>query len=140
MTDYANDDVYEGEFSTDAKHGHGKLHICKSGDTYEGQWKLGVRHGHGKFNWKDGDWIEGTWANGDKDGEITYHRADGSVESLMFRGGVEQPRLHTLADKAMNCISGGRSNKAVESNKQSGFSKQRSTDMSTLLFSPVIDQ
>jgi hypothetical protein len=54
------DDVYEGEWKDDTRHGWGKSTYA-NGDIYEGEWKNNKRHGHGEYTRLNGSVYEGGW-------------------------------------------------------------------------------
>ena len=47
---YADGDIYIGEFQKGKSHGYGKLEIGE--DLYEGEFKNDNYHGHGKYIYK----------------------------------------------------------------------------------------
>ncbi len=61
---HANGDVYDGEWQSDKRHGHG-MYTYKSGSVYVGQWKDGVEHGEGSVKYKrGGEVVKGVWVEG----------------------------------------------------------------------------
>ena len=69
---------YEGEFSSEKRHGFGKYY-WNSGSRYEGIWEDDVRKGHGEFFWTDGSRYEGNWENDQMNGYGVYYASNGSV-------------------------------------------------------------
>ena len=59
---YSNNDVYEGEWKDDQKHGDGSFKSETEEWEYVGKWENNLRHGKGKFtNLKTKEWYEGEW-------------------------------------------------------------------------------
>ena len=59
---FANKDVYEGEFARDDLHGKGTYRY-DNGDIFEGIFKGGKREGAGQFTGTDGRLQIGQWVN-----------------------------------------------------------------------------
>jgi hypothetical protein len=57
---YANGDIYEGMFRSDAKHGKGLMKF-NNNQLFEGEFKEGKIDGNGKMNFANGDVYEGTY-------------------------------------------------------------------------------
>ncbi|KAG2392479.1 hypothetical protein C9374_012731 [Naegleria lovaniensis] len=104
---YSADEKYEGNFTHNKRHGYGVMHY-KSGNYYEGEWKENKRCGYGVMHWTtdpleiyEGEWLndlpqgngkhtylqasgkkcnyyEGTFIEGKREGQGTFHYADGS--------------------------------------------------------------
>lgn len=91
-----NQELYEGDFSRNYRHGFGVLafripgtkvyslayrgtwrngwpegnglRIYKDGSYYLGEWKYGKRHGHGQMWYSNKSWYHGEWVNDSKQG------------------------------------------------------------------------
>lgn len=55
-------DIYEGEWTNDRKHGKGTYKFG-NGDVYTGDWNSDKMHGKGKFVTNDGKVCEGEFKN-----------------------------------------------------------------------------
>jgi len=66
--EYANGDVYEGEWRKCRRDGRGKM-MFNNGDVYEGDWKEDVREGHGRLIYKNGDFYDGEFKNNEREGK-----------------------------------------------------------------------
>jgi hypothetical protein len=69
--EYANGDIYEGDFKDNKKDGKGTFTFA-NGRKYEGHWKNDERHGKAKYTCKDGDYGKGEWVDGKPEGEHIY--------------------------------------------------------------------
>ena len=61
-------------------HGHGKAEYA-NGDVYEGEWKAGKKHGEGTLTYADGAVYAGSFIDGQRHGRGTY-AADGKLEGM----------------------------------------------------------
>ncbi|KAF0978406.1 hypothetical protein FDP41_002226 [Naegleria fowleri] len=107
---YSADEKYEGNFTNNKRDGYGVMHY-KSGNYYEGQWQENKRSGYGVMHWTtdpleiyEGEWLndlphgngkhtylqasgkkcnyyEGSFVEGKREGQGTFHYADGSSYS-----------------------------------------------------------
>ena len=72
--EYANGDVYEGEWRADRREGTGTCK-CASGEVYAGAWKADKRDGKGMASYSTGDTYEGEWRFGKREGHGHAHYA-----------------------------------------------------------------
>lgn len=79
------DEVYEGEFQNDARHGTGKW-VSSSGWTYTGQYAFGYRDGRGVEVFQDGSRYEGEYKRGDRSGQGKFTEANGAVREGEWQG------------------------------------------------------
>jgi hypothetical protein len=66
---FANGDLYKGEWHMQQFSGQGRFEYGKDGECYIGEFKRGKRHGRGRFTLADGDAFDCTWLNGKESGE-----------------------------------------------------------------------
>ena len=52
--EYANGDIYWGQYKDNLKEGYGTFHWKSDGSKFTGQWKNGHRNGYGIDRWPDG--------------------------------------------------------------------------------------
>ncbi|MDR2778075.1 MAG: hypothetical protein LBB13_01025 [Rickettsiales bacterium] len=88
--EFANGDIYEGEFNDDGKReGIGKC-FYSDGDVYEGEWLNDRKDGKGKQIYANGDIYEGEWENDDMCGKGRYMWVDGEIYEGFWRDGVRE--------------------------------------------------
>jgi hypothetical protein len=97
--EYANGDVYDGQWKGNLRHGNGKITFLNkstyegtwskdqitgkgiytyfNGDIYEGALDKGVRTGFGKMTFQNGDVYEGSWKKNRREGEGKLHYKNG---------------------------------------------------------------
>ena len=84
---YANGDMYIGDWDRGQRHGVG---ICTyaNGDVYEGEWFCDKRHGFGVFDYAGGDHFEGNWVDDCKEGQGVhfYYHKDKKVHTKRYDG------------------------------------------------------
>lgn len=74
-----NKNVYTGEKNEKGeKHGTGKMEYA-NGDVYDGQWKGNLRHGNGKITFLNKSRYEGTWSKDQITGKGIYTYFNGDV-------------------------------------------------------------
>ncbi len=98
--EYANGDVYEGQWKNNLRNGKGKITFVNkstydgtwskdqitgkgvytyfNGDVYEGTFDKGVRTGFGKMTYGNGDVYEGHWKKNRREGEGKLHYKNGN--------------------------------------------------------------
>ena len=76
--EYANGDIYMGEWESDQRHGKGKFFSVETNTTYEGMWLNGYKHGNGILYMPLSSTIEGTWRLGAIDGPVVFKFGEGS--------------------------------------------------------------
>lgn len=91
---YSNNDVYEGEFVDNLKHGVGTLRYYNTGDRYEGEFERDFLHGYGVYIWAtvvdeennviSGRRYEGYWKEGKMHGQGIYKLGNGDVYTGSF--------------------------------------------------------
>lgn len=95
VCNYANGDVYDGQWQNGEKHGRGMLRLA-NGDIYEGGWRYGKMHGRGKMargtndipyagNWKEGSVLHGNFDDGRPAGYVQIHRGSSVSHRFAFR-------------------------------------------------------
>jgi len=88
---YGADGWYEGEFLHGMRHGKGK-HEFRD-EVYDGEWKWDQRHGWGSLRNPDGTVIEGYWQQGKPDGFASVIDQKGTV---VYEGEFKGGRRHGL--------------------------------------------
>ncbi len=83
---YANGDVYEGEFYDDKREGFG-IYKWKTGEKYLGESIADVFTGFGRMEYSDGTIYVGQFKDGDFDGEGEKTYADGTKKTGIFGKG-----------------------------------------------------
>ena len=86
--DYANGDLYSGEWKSNKQHGFG-VYTWAIGDVYVGGWENDKRHGVGTYTYKNpkGDEYSGQWYEDSKHGVGTYKWANGDEYTGEWRDG-----------------------------------------------------
>lgn len=83
---YDDGSTYEGEWSQDARNGHGVLTLS-NGNVYEGDWVDDLLQGHAQVEYifdSAQDWVlsfEGEFTANEPNGEGTYHSVVGGVQT-----------------------------------------------------------
>ncbi|MDC0457432.1 hypothetical protein OAM56_05875, partial [Alphaproteobacteria bacterium] len=78
---YTSDNVYEGFFKNNKRHGQGTFYFNKGkwkGDKYIGQWKDHKYYGEGTYYWNNGRKYVGQWKNDNKHGQGTLSWPNGN--------------------------------------------------------------
>ena len=78
---YTSDNVYEGFFKKNKRHGQGTYYFNKGkwkGDKYIGQWKDNKYYGEGTYYWNNGRKYVGQWKNDKKHGQGTLSWPNGN--------------------------------------------------------------
>nr|POF07887.1 phosphatidylinositol 4-phosphate 5-kinase 1 [Quercus suber] len=89
-----NGDLYNGTYSGNVPHGHGK-YLWSNGCMYEGEWKKGKASGKGKLSWPSGATYEGDFKSGKMDGFGTFIGIDGHT----YKGSWVADRKHGYGEK-----------------------------------------
>ncbi|XP_030938570.1 phosphatidylinositol 4-phosphate 5-kinase 2-like [Quercus lobata] len=89
-----NGDLYNGTYSGNVPHGHGK-YLWSNGCMYEGEWKKGKASGKGKLSWPSGATYEGDFKSGKMDGFGTFIGIDGHT----YKGSWIADRKHGYGEK-----------------------------------------
>jgi hypothetical protein len=83
---YKNGNRYEGEWSTNQRHGWGRMEyftrtsvLDSRVETYVGDWVRGVKTGKGCYVWSNGDRYEGEFNEGVREGRGTLFAATGDI-------------------------------------------------------------
>ena len=91
---FANGDVYEGEYVRGRKEGRGTYKSIV-GAVYKGEYKAGAKDGYGVFVYRDETRYEGTFANNVKEGQ-------GIMSSPFF----PRPQIPTARAERRKAIAG----------------------------------
>ncbi|CAF1169266.1 unnamed protein product [Didymodactylos carnosus] len=118
--EYANGDVYEGNFDNGEHHGYG-VHLRKDGTRYEGQWKDGQREGTGTLIWGSGtkwpgDKYVSSFANGEMHGQGRHEYANGDVYEGNYVEGersVTQVAKYTFPGIGLDADSNGENHRSL---------------------------
>jgi len=78
--------VYEGDFSSDKRHGKGTF-LFQNGSMYRGDFAYGNFDGYGWYQFDEG-YYEGSWVEGNYEGIGTLTYNDGSHYTGRFTGGL----------------------------------------------------
>ncbi len=62
--EYANGDVYQGQWVKNERSGFGKLTFKRGGEYFNGEWLEDKMHGKGTFTHSNGVKQDGIWENG----------------------------------------------------------------------------
>lgn len=84
--EYANGDVYEGQFQDGTRHGQGKYTYFR-GDVFEGTFHNNIKTGLGYMRYKKGGFFHGYFKEGLRDGEGTFKYANGDIYSGFWKAG-----------------------------------------------------
>jgi hypothetical protein len=87
-------DVYEGEFSSDKRHGQGHLKFA-SGEEYDGEWILDLIHGAGDYKYMNGSLYFGDFQDGKRHGYGLYFDAKYGIR---YRGSFVNNVYHGKGD------------------------------------------
>lgn len=63
--EYANGNIYEGDFIRGRRQGYGIMTFKKNGNTYEGSWYMDKPNGHGKMTYASGKTLIGQFRDGE---------------------------------------------------------------------------
>lgn len=96
MITQANGTVFQGEYNTDMKHGHG-IETRPDGSRYEGEYWMDKKTGRGMYTWANGTRYEGPWYNGVRHGRGRELYPDGSSYEGVWIDGRKQGRGIYLA-------------------------------------------
>jgi hypothetical protein len=88
---YFSGEVYEGEWKADKREGTGTATYV-TGDSYEGDWRFGKREGHGRAQYASRDGYEGQWKADKKQGFGTFWSASGEVYEGQWLTGTYEGR------------------------------------------------
>ena len=133
---YANQAVYEGNFSNGHPNGKGIL-IYSNGNRYDGYWEAGKKSGMGTLQFTNGASYHGHFLNNYMDGQGRYTFKDGSV----FEGIFSEDRPNgkgTLTHPDGSRISGiWKDGKLQEASLESEHIKESSSHSKQTSTSPV---
>ena len=91
---YVNGSTYEGGWSNDRKHSHGRMFDNLSGDIYNGDYVDGKRNGRGRMYFATQQEIyDGDWQNDRRQGEGYIINRKGVVNSGDFRADYMEGKL-----------------------------------------------
>ena len=79
MYKWSNGEVYDGEWQSGLKHGHGVWTSADGCDSFIGEWRHSKAEGYGIHQWKNGDRYEGEWKQCLKHGNGTDIFANGDT-------------------------------------------------------------
>lgn len=79
-----NDQIYEGDFLGNMKHGYGELNDFKKNESFQGHWYYNKRHGQGTQKFADGSIYNGDWVHDRRQGYGDIKHRDGSVYDVSF--------------------------------------------------------
>jgi len=87
VAEYANGDVYEGQFANGERHGRGVYTYRDTGARFEGSFANNLKTGLGRMTYKNGAFYHGFFTNGLREGEGTFKYAGGDIYSGMWKQG-----------------------------------------------------